>query len=174
MSIDARVSEIKSNITYTVVIIAIIVYYVYEHHKKIKKLQKEHEAGVHCSEGFNPYAARLQQYADSGLTNTSVISWGDVGGPTCPTKSQARSYLAKDNFLGNHGPPVFYDIGDVQQERALRSAHGYNISKQGVVSGRKGKRKETWQSTSGNRVGLGSIEKMTISDDQLMYPGRHY
>lgn len=140
---DQYIREFQYHLTVFTVVLLLLLYQVYYvQRKQIKDIQLEHESGVMCAEGFdNPYAARLQQFTDSGLTNPYVTTWGNVGGSRCPTVAQANSYLAKDelslqdSFLGHHEPPVFYDIGDVRTGRSTRSQGGYSISKHGKVAG---------------------------------------
>lgn len=142
--VEQYIREFGQHLTFIVVVILLLAYQVlYVQRNQIKNL--EIECGTHKREGMrtwdgsivqNPYASRLETVTDNGLTSSSVISWGNVGGRTCPTLDEANAYLANDEtspFLGGPEPPVFYDIGDIQTDRALRSAGGYNVSKLGNV-----------------------------------------
>lgn len=132
----AKIEETLRSFSYSFSIIAVVLLFLifqvyYVHRWRLTALERHH------GEAFNnPYAARLQQYTDSGLTNSSVISWGRVGGVVCPTMSEAKAYLEQDeSFLGGHEPPRFYDIGDIEAASKIQGKGGYVISKHGVVSG---------------------------------------
>lgn len=125
--VDGYIRDFQHRWTITVVLFLIIFYYIHDIYKIINK--NHGEAMVN-----NPYASRLPTIVDSGLTNSNVLTWGnDINGQRCPSMSQAKQYLAmkgmdyysdmdyeRQNFLGSHEPPVFYDIGDVRKTRDTR------------------------------------------------------
>ena len=125
--IESRIRAFQYSSTLITLAVILLFYQVmWVHRSAIKKLQ---------TDPFdNPYAARLQTYTDNGLTNSSVISWGRVGGTVCPNKAEALAYLENDEgFLGSSEPPVFYDIGDLNSYEQTRNKSGYDISKHGVI-----------------------------------------
>jgi hypothetical protein len=130
--IETAIKDFSYSMTIITLVILFLVYQVYFVNRgRLSKLEKHHG-----SEAFGTsYAARLPVYTDSGLTSSDVLAWGQLGQQACPTVDEANAYLAQDEaFLGNHAPPVFYDIGDVRDTRTTRSGAGYAISKHGTVT----------------------------------------
>lgn len=116
--------------TFTIMLVLLVllfwqVYYV--HRPKINTLQVEHESGLSCS------------------TIEGMSGAGDVFGQGIRYKQEQSDLLAnpgynkgfagvgqqKSGFFGGSEPPVFYDIGNVQAARSMRSKSGYSIVKQG-------------------------------------------
>lgn len=98
------------------------VYFV--HRPKITKLQLEHESGLSCSttEGMRGASdvygqgLRYQTEQSGPLANPGFV------------KGFAGVGQHKSGFLGGSEPPVFYDIGNIQAARAMRSKTGYTYS----------------------------------------------
>jgi len=145
MATDFEISTIMNKYNQQIMsfVIIVLMYYIFVVHQKrldslertVVKYHTKLEAMV-----ANPWAARLQTFADSGLTNPYVASWGSItqpgtGANGCPTSAEATEYLSSDvmmdeGFLGYREPPIFYDIGDVENEKAYISG---NVSKLGNV-----------------------------------------
>ena len=121
-------NSISNGFKYTFAIMLVLlvlvfwqVYFV--HRPKIKELQLEHKGSISLStiEGMSGssdvYGAGLKFHAEqSDLLATPGYNKGFAG------IRQQRS-----GFFGGSEPPVFYDIGNIQADRAMRSKRGYTF-----------------------------------------------
>lgn len=91
---------------------------------KINTLQLEHESGLSCSttEGMSG----ASDVFGMGLKYQSEQS-GPLANPGY-VKGFAGVGQQKSGFFGGSEPPVFYDIGNIQAARAMRSKSGYKYS----------------------------------------------
>ena len=91
---------------------------------KINMLQIEHESGLSCStnEGMSGasdvygQSTRFLQEQSGPLATPGFVKGFELPGQQ------------KSGFFGGSEPPVFYDIGNIQAARAMRSKRGYTYS----------------------------------------------
>jgi hypothetical protein len=92
------------------VVLILLMYVVWKNYSAVKVIMKEHEVLVGGREG---YVARIGG-AVTSHTGSDGVGFGSVGG--------------SEPFLAAYGPPVFYDIGDVNTQKK------YNDSQKGSAT----------------------------------------
>jgi hypothetical protein len=130
--IETAIKEFSHSMTIIVLVLLFLVYQVYFSNRPRLFALENH----HGSEAFvSGSSSRLPIHADIWWNNQNSKPWGQLRRQACPSVDEANAYLAHDEaFLGGPSPPVFYDIGNVEDDRTLLSAGGYNVSKFGAVT----------------------------------------
>jgi hypothetical protein len=110
------------------------VYFV--HRPKINELQLEHESGLSTIE------AMRGPPDNHGYHNRYLQQQSDFLATPGYNKGFAGIKQQRSGFFGGSEPPVFYDIGNIQADRAMRSKRGYkfgaNQGQDGIVQNLEG------------------------------------
>lgn len=128
MDNNSIVNGFQYTIAIMLVLLVLVFWQVYFIHRpKINTLQLEHDSGISCStiEGMHGASdvfgqnLRYQTEQSGPLANPGYV------------KGFAGVGQQKSGFFGGSEPPVFYDIGNIQAARAMRSKSGYKYSSGG-------------------------------------------
>jgi hypothetical protein len=132
--IETAIKDFSHSMTIIVLVLLFLVYQVFISNRGRLSALENHLG----SEAFGTsYASRLPVQNEIGWSNDdqNLKTWGQIGQQNCPSSDEANAYLAHDEaFLGGPSPPVFYDIGNVKDDRKILSSAGYEVSKFGVVT----------------------------------------